>query len=94
VECAAAARNRPRCRARARGRASARGHFARRDVVTCRRHARIGEVCERVERSSYGQAPTNAVITLYRARTTRTVCELAFCGCRAGSGAWLFDCCT
>jgi hypothetical protein len=31
---------------------------------------------------------------LYRARTTRTVCELAFCGCRAGSGAWLFDCCT
>jgi hypothetical protein len=31
---------------------------------------------------------------LYRARTVRTLCELAFCDRRAGSVACLFACCT
>jgi hypothetical protein len=38
-----------------------------------------------------GAGGTDAV---YRARTVRTRCELAFCDCRAGSVAWLFGCCT
>jgi hypothetical protein len=33
-------------------------------------------------------------LRLYRARTGRTRCELAFCHWGAGSGAWLFACCT
>ena len=39
-------------------------------------------------RDSWGAAD------LYRARTVRTQCELAFCDCRAGSVAWLYGCCT
>ena len=48
-------------------------------------------------RGALGEAAASAARTkdtLYRARTVRTWCELAFRGRRAGSGACLFGCCT
>jgi hypothetical protein len=48
-----------------------------------------------VRQSTLAQVDRNRESTaLYGARTGRTWCELAFRNCHAGSGAWLFGCCT